>query len=113
MGFFQKTKDWLSEKTVPHVLNETLLRDYGEIISLEIDSGEKTLHADVLLRGEKEPIRIEIQRYEISRQEDRTCFIARKIETSRAWITTLAQQQLIGRPIPLPPQLSGVIARLL
>ena len=95
------------------MLNETLLRDYGEIISLEIDSNDKTLHADVLLRGEKEPIRVEIQRYEISRQEDRTCFIARKIETSREWITTLAQKQLMGRPIPLPSQLSGVIARLL
>ena len=113
MGFFQKTKDRLIEKTAPHVLNETLMRDYGQITSLEIDSRDKSLHVEVLLRGEKEPIRVEVQKYEISTQGERTCFIAREIETSRAWITTLAEQQLVGRPIPLPPQLSGVIARLL
>ena len=113
MGFFQKTRDRLIEKTAPRVLNETLMRDYGQITSLEIDSGDKTLHVEVLLRGEKEPIRVEILRYEISTQGERPCFIAREIKTSREWITTLAEQQLIGRPIPLPPQLSGLIAKLL
>jgi hypothetical protein len=113
MGFFQKTRDRLIEKTAPRVLNETLMREYGQITSLEIDSRDKSLHVEVLLRGEKEPIRVEIQRYEISTLNERPCFIARKINTSREWITTLANNELIGRPIPLPSQLSGLITRLL
>ena len=113
MGFFQKTKDRLIERTAPGVLNETVMRDYGQITSMEIDSADKTLHVEVLLHGEEKPIRVEIHRYEISRDGDRTCFIAREIETSRKWITTLAQQQLIGRPIPLPAQVATWISKLL
>jgi len=113
MSIFQKTKDRLIEKTAPSVLNETVMRDYGEITSLEIDSADKTLHVEVLLKGEKEPLRVEILQYEILEQDGRPSFIARKVSTSREWITTLAERQLIGRPIPLPQQLSGLLARLL
>src|SRR6184192_1301123 len=71
MGFFQKTRDRLIEKTAPAVLNETVFRDYGEITSLEIDSVDKTIHFEALLRGEKEPIRVEILRYEIVQRDGR------------------------------------------
>ena len=101
------------EKAAPSVLNETVMRDYGQITSLEIDSADKSLHVEVLLRGEQEPIRVEILKYEIAQQDGRPCFIAREIRTSREWITTLAQQQLVGRPIPLPQQLSGLVSKLL
>jgi hypothetical protein len=113
MSFFRKTKDRLIEKTAPSLLNETVMRDYGQITSLEIDSADKTLHVEVLLRGEKDPLRVEILKYEIAQQDGRTCFIAREIRTSREWISTLAQRQLVGRPIPLPQQLSGLVSRLL
>ena|SRR5689334_8559200 len=113
MGFFQKTRDRLIEKTAPAVLNETLLRDYGEITFLEIDSADKTIHFEALLRGEKEPIRVEIQRYEIVERDGRVFFVTKQIQTSREWVTTLARNELVDRPIPLPANLSGLLTRLL
>lgn len=113
MGFFHATKDRLIEKTAPAVLNESLLRDYGKITSFELDSEEKIIRFEAVLFGEKSPISVEILSYEIKEVDGRACFIARKIRTSRAWITTLSENQLIGRPIPLPQQLSGLLARLL
>ena len=113
MGFFRKTKDRLIEKTAAAVLNETVFRDYGEITSLDIDSRDKTIHFEALLRGEREPIRVEILHYEIVERDGRACFVAKKIRTSREWITKLAEQKLVDELLPLPQKLSGLIARLL
>lgn len=113
MGFFQKTRDRLIEKTAPAVLNETLLRDYGEMTSLEIDTHDKSIHFEALLRGEKEPIRVEILRYEIVKRDGRVFFVTKEIQTSREWVTTLTRQQLVDRPIPLPANISGLLTRLL
>src|SRR2546423_1373513 len=113
MGFFQKTKDRLIEKTAPAALNETVFRDYGQITSLEIDSKDKSIHFEAMLRGEKEPIRVEIRRYEIIERDDRVFFVTKEIQTSREWVTTLAQKELVDRPIPLPANLSGLLTRLL
>ena len=113
MGFFQKTRDRLIEKTAPAVLNETVFRDYGEITSLEIDSEDKTIHFEALMRGEKDPIRVEILRYEIVRRDGRAFFVTKEIGTSREWVTTLAQKELVDRPIPLPENFSGLLMRLL
>jgi len=113
MGFFQKTRDRLIEKTAPAVLNETIFRDYGEITSLEIDSADKTIHLEALLRGEKEPIRVEILRYEIVKRDGRVFFVTKEIRTSREWVTTLAGKELVDRPIPLPANFSGLLMRLL
>ncbi len=113
MGFFRRTKDRLIEKTAPAVLNETLFHDYGEITSIELDSGDKSLHLEALLHGEKDTIRVEILLYEIVQCDGRDFFVAKKLRTSRQWITTLAKQQIVGRPIPLPQQLRGLISKLL
>ena len=113
MGFFQKARDRLIETTAPAVLNETLFRDYGEITCLEIDSQDKTIHFEALLHGEKEPIRVEILKYEVMQRDGRAFFVPRKIQTSRQWITKLAEQELVDKPIALPENFSGLLMRLL
>ena len=113
MGFFQKTRDRLIEKTAPAVLNETILRDYGRMTSFDIDSQDKSIHFEALLHGEKESIRVEILRYEIVQRDGRVFFVTKEIRTSREWVTTLAGKELVDRPIPLPANLSGLLTRLL
>jgi hypothetical protein len=113
MGFFQTAKDRLVESTAPAVLNETLMRPYGKITSMKVDSGEKMIRLEALLRGEKESITVDVLAYEIAQRNGQISFIAKKIKTSREWITTLAEQKLVDRPIPVPEQLSAWIKRLL
>src|SRR5437763_15831850 len=113
MGFFQETRDRLIEKTEPALLNETVLRDYGESTSPAVDSRDKSVHFEALLRGEKEPIRVEILRYEIVKRNGHAFFVPKKVRTSREWITKLAEQELVDRPIPLPDNFSGLLMRLL
>ena len=50
---------------------------------------------------------------EIARRDGAVLFTVKQIATSREWITTLARQQLVGRPIPLPKEFGGWLGRLL
>jgi hypothetical protein len=113
VGFFQTAKDRLLESTAPAVLNESLMRPYGQITSLKIDSTDKTLRLEALLRGEKEKISVEVLSYEIVKRDGEVCFVAKEVRTSREWITTLAREQIVGKPIPVPAQLSSWVTRLL
>ena len=113
MGLFQTAKDRLVESTAPAVLNETLMRPYGKITAMKIDSGEKMIRLEALLRGEKESITVDVLAYEIVQRDGQISFIAKKIKTSRDWITTLAERELVDRPIVVPEQLSGWVKRLL
>jgi hypothetical protein len=113
MGFLRGVRDHFIERTAPAILNETLMADYGRITAIELDSTAKKLHIEALLRGESHAIRVEIGSYELERRDGRAFFTIKQIETSREWITTLARQELVNRPIPLPNQFSGLLGRLL
>jgi hypothetical protein len=113
MGFFRRAKDRLIERAAPGVLNATLMAELGTITAIELDSAERKLHVEALLRGEREPIRVEIGAYEITRRDGVAFFTIKQIETSREWITTVARQQLVNRAIELPKELGGWVGRLL
>ncbi len=58
------------------------------MLKLDINSGEKTIDLEVLLRGEGSPIKIHIGHYEVKSGEESGLQIS-KIHTSREWITEL------------------------
>ena len=113
MGLFGRAKDRIIERVAPGVLNATLMADLGTITAIELDSDERKLHVEALLRGEREPIRVEIGSYEITQRNGTAFFTIKQIVTSREWITTVARQQLVNRPIKLPKELGGWVGRLL
>ncbi len=61
---------------------------YGQMLKLDINSKDKTIDLEVLLRGESSPLQIHIGHYEIKSGDDSGVKIS-KIHTSREWITDL------------------------
>jgi hypothetical protein len=61
---------------------------YGQMLKLDINSKDKTIDLEVLLRGEASPLHIHIGHYEIKSGEESGVKIS-KIQTSREWITDL------------------------
>jgi len=59
---------------------------YGYMLKLDIDSGEKTIDLELLLRGESIPLRIHVGRYEILAGAESGIKIS-QINTSKEWIT--------------------------
>ena len=58
------------------------------MLKLDINSGDKTIDLEVLLRGEASPLKVHIGHYEI-KTGDASGIKISKITTSREWITEL------------------------
>ena len=105
-------KDWLIQKAAVAMLNQSVFRPYGTVKELKIDTTRHTLDIEAELKGESEPVRIQIQEYEII-EENGTAFVVLKgITTSREWLTTLAQNYGEGRRIEIPESVRAYLPML-
>ena len=113
MGFFSDAKDKLIGSTVPAFLNRGYLQPYGRITDFEINTSAKSMELELELKGEVQPVRVHVEEFEIGEEKGRPVVRIRRISTSREWLTRAAQDFLIGRPIPLPPEATRAIKSVL
>ena len=113
MGFFSDSKDRLMESMALPVLNNSLLKPYGQAINLRLNSGEKSAAITLELKGEAQPVDIKIEKYELLPEAQKLYLILRAVTTSREWLTSLAREHLINKKIELPPQVASYAAKLL
>jgi hypothetical protein len=78
----------VKEFFIKPVINKFFER-YGKVLTLKIDSNNKTMSAEVILKGESEPIMVSIGRYEVH-SEGRQGLALSNIQTSRPWMTEIA-----------------------
>ena len=95
-------KDWLVEKAGMAVLNQAVLKPYGSITRLKLDTTARTIEAELELKGETTPLRLHVQEYELRQEGNRAFVVIKSIETSREWLTTLARDFAVDRPFELP-----------
>jgi hypothetical protein len=113
MGILSQAKDRVVEQLAVAYLNETLLKPYGRVTQLRIDSTGKTIRLTGELKGESAPVEIEIFDYEIGRDEAGDFVIVKELRTSREWLTELARNHLCGVRFKLPAKISGVLRQAL
>ena len=71
-------------------INNSLLKKYGRMTKLEIDKENKTIAADLDLKGEKEGIRIRLSNYRLIQEEGKNpLFEPGTIEVSREWLDAM------------------------
>ena len=113
MGFFSDAKDRMVETMAVSMLNGGLLKPYGKITQLRINSTAKNIQLEVDLIGERDSVQINIQDYELQQQNGKLFIVVKAIETSRQWLTALTRNLAIGRPFELPPEAAAVAGKVL
>ena len=113
MGFLSASKDRLVEKMAPGVLNSGVLQPYGRIVDLKLNSDAGDLDVTLELNGEVEPLRVHLQEYELLERDGRLHLMIRRVDTSRAWLTALARNLVLNRPLELPPEVARILTRFL
>jgi hypothetical protein len=106
-------KDRLLSQGAKARLNH-LLRKYGTMLDFRLNTIERSLSVSMHLKGEETPINIIVHEYALVTKEGRT-FVeidGSKIETSREWLTTLIQDQVGQRSLPIPDKLARFIPLL-
>ena len=95
-------KDWLIQKAAVAMLNQAVIKPYGTITDLKLDTGRRSIEAEVELKGESAPVRVHIREYEIVEENGTPYLVIKDVSTSREWLTTLAQNYAIGRRFEIP-----------
>jgi len=101
----QKIKDVALSHGARISMNKQI-SEYGEIVKLNMNSKFKTMDMEILLDGEKESVKIQIEHYEIT--EENTLKIS-GVTTSKAWITTLAHAHLEGKTFDVPDEYAKML----
>jgi hypothetical protein len=82
-------------------LNSGVLKKYGKMTKLEIDKANKTVYADLDLKGEKEGVQIKILNYRLLQEDGKNpVFELGTIEVSREWINALLKTLVAAQGIP-------------
>ena len=77
---------------------------YGEMLKLNLDSQNKTLEAEIMLKGEKEPLEVKVGNYELFEENGKKFIRLKDIHTSREWIDILAGSYIEGKSFEIPKQ---------
>ena len=94
-----------------HYANERI-KKYGLMTNLQIDSATRTIHFEILLKGETTPV-TGSAKYEPKLDGSKKLLEFTDIQTSREWINLLIQDFLKSRVIELPEGLPATVAKLL
>ena len=93
MSIFTKKKDTIVSKGLQAFAN-FIINDYGKIIDFAVNSNDKTISLNVLLKGENEDIKITVFNYSIIIDDKKTYLQFDSIMTSREWLHILCKKKL-------------------
>lgn len=85
------------------------LRDFGEVLDCEIDTGRSRISVRTLLKGERDPLTVSVERYELAMEGEQLYATLRSFSSSRPWVSLLLSKVMTGKRYKLP----GAVARLL
>ena len=95
------------------VRNHELVKRFGEIQSLSIDSESGTADVSILLHGEASPIKFRGY-YNFDTESSTTYIVIKKITCERAWIDEGLNMWLSSSTLKFPlPGIAGGIAKIM
>ena len=105
-------KDWLVEKAGMALLNQAVLKPYGTLTRLKLDTTARTIEADLQLNGEAQPVHLEVREYELHEADGRATVVLKDVHTSREWLTTLMKNFVVDREFKLPDSVKKFLPML-
>ncbi|HNU74276.1 MAG TPA: hypothetical protein PKM95_05475 [Deltaproteobacteria bacterium] len=99
--FARQGKDRALSRTLM-VLGRKFVSKYGTLCDIKLDSHERKIELQVLLKGEPAPIEVLINRYDIVSEGENSYVIFHDITVSREWMKILAEDHLCGKKFEIP-----------
>jgi len=109
---FGKLKDKALSKSLEVAIN-LKIKEYGKMLKLNLNSQEKTIELEVMLKGEKEPLKVYVNEYVVSEEDGKYYLFAKDIKTSREWINIVAENYLKGEKIEIPEKIAKTLQILI
>lgn len=101
-------KDDALSASVQTLVNSKI-KDFGEMLKFNLDSKNKTIELEVILDGEKEPLDVKIDNYEITKEDGKYYISVKNIATSRKWINVVASEYLNSQKFEIPAKYAKIL----
>ena len=98
---FTAAKDALASQAARSYANG-LIKAYGEVRELKIDSKEKTVEVLCDLNGEHEPVRLRVDEYQIENKAGKSYIRVKAVSCSRPWLQAALRDHACNRSFELP-----------
>ena len=108
MSIFRNLKEAALEKAVVAFARSKFER-YGELRSIKIDTADQSLSAEVLLKGEPEPVTISHAKYRIESKGEQKVLIISDVRISKEWAQNLLEDRFQEITIPVPDMVSSLL----
>ncbi len=82
---------------------------WGTLTSLQIDTKNQKAALDLELKGETRPLRITVERYELTTIGDKNFIEIKEFDTSREWLNVLARDFLKGKKLEVPEAVRAIL----
>lgn len=106
-------KDWVVEKAAAAMLNQAVLKPYGTLTRLKLDTTARTIEAELELKGETQPVQLRVAAFEIIQEGEEAYFLIQGMTTSRDWLTVLTRDFVVGRKFKIPASVRAYLPMLL
>ena len=107
-NLLNKGKDVALSATIKKLLNMKIEK-YGAVHLLELDSNQKTMKIEVLLKGEQEILEAKVHKYSIEQRDEEYFLVLHNVETSREWINLVIEDYLNKEEFKLPEKYVSMI----
>jgi len=98
---FIAAKDALSSHAARNYVNG-LIKRYGEVSELRIDSRKKSVEIVCMLAGETDSVKVTIENYRIGSEGPKRFVEITALTCSRPWLHNLLEDHACGRRLELP-----------
>lgn len=103
----------LKDKTISFgfrkIINLYLKKIGSEMLSFNIDSHNKKIFLDVMLKGEVESLKVEIKNYKISIENGKSFIECEEIITSREWINAILELYVKNEKFEIPKEYARLL----
>jgi hypothetical protein len=91
-----------------------LIGRYGTVVDFQLNTVDRSLSLTLLLKGEENPITIQVHEYTFSTAEGKSVLIidGTKIDTGREWLTELIRDKVGQKRLVVPDNLEWVVQLL-
>ena len=98
---FSAAKDMMTSKAAKTYVND-LIKTYGKVDELSIDSKRRRIDMRCQLQGEVSPIGVSIEKYQVEQRGGKTYLEVLDSSATRPWMQAAMRAHLHGRKIEVP-----------
>ncbi len=98
---FSAAKDLMTGKAAKSYLND-MIKSYGRVDELQIDSKRGRIELRCQLMGEETPIGVTIEKYQLEKKDGRTYIEVTDSSATRPWMQAAMRVHLHGKKFELP-----------